>query len=418
MANAIDAVFAERWSRRMQAKMQRVDIFREISSFEEEALLSKGDKVHRPYRSNLSVNTLGSEGSFTRQDVSDTDESLTVDQEKEVSFYIKDIDKIQSDYEIESKWADDAGVALANGIDGDVLAEVANALNTVDDADFGGTSGNGIVLTNSNVFDVFLAATEKLDRRNVSQDGRVAVLSPQFCRVLKSALINRETAWGDKVGENGYIGQYDGFNIYKSNGVYWTGVLSIVTQPTDGDTITLNVQNNEGTRSTITFTFKDTLGTTPNNVLIGTSDGAGQSADVAKTNLVALINAPGTTTTKGVALSAANQALMKGIAATTDLSADTVTVTAKGQGFVVVGETLTAAADTWTAATQLQHNYFGMRDAIDVVIQVKPNMKIKPRDGYVGEDVVSWQVYGIKTFAEGTRKMVDVKVRSNTFLAS
>ena len=202
MANTIDASFAEYWSRRMQAKQFRTDVFREVASFEEESVLKNGDKVHRPYRSNLSVNSLGAEGSFTRQDVSDTDESLTVDQEKEVSFYIKDIDKIQSNYAIANSWADDAAVALSNGIDGDVLAEVANALNTVDDADFGGTSGNGIVLTTSNVFDVFLAATEKLDRRNAPQDGRFAVLSPQFCRVLKEALINRETPWEHKIVKN------------------------------------------------------------------------------------------------------------------------------------------------------------------------------------------------------------------------
>lgn len=396
----------------MQLKHYRTDVFRDIASFEEQATLKRGDTVHRPYRSNLVVNSLGSEGSYTRQDVTDTDESLTISSEKEVSFYVRDLDTIQSNYPEINVYADDAARALSNGIDGDVLAQVANALNVVDDADLGGTSGNGITLTESNVFDTFVYANEKLDRRNAPTEGRFACLSPQFCRVLKSALIARESPWGDKVGERGYLGMYDGMAIYKTNGSYWTGVLYLATQPTDADTVTINVPDSQGTRTTITFTFKTTLGSTAGNVLIG------GSADVARANLATLIGTPGTTTANGVALSSANQNLLKGFTATNDNTADTCTVTAAGKGFVVVGETLTAAADIWTAATQIQHNMFGVKGCVDLVIQVLPNMKVKGRDGYIGDDIVSWNVYGLKTFVEGARNMVAVKVRTDQFLAS
>lgn len=412
MANSLSASFPEYWSRRMQMKHFREDVFRDIASFEEQATLKKGDVVHRPYRSNLVVNTMGSEGSYTRQDVTDTDESLTINQEKEVSFYVKDLDAIQHNYAIVNEYADQSAIALSNGIDGDVLAEVANALNTVDDADLGGTSGNGIVLTSANVSDVFLAATEKLDRRNAPQEGRFAILSPQTLRVLKKSINERESTWGDNVGERGFVGMYDGFRIYKSNGLYSTYVLSLANQPTDGDTVTLNIPDSEGTRTTVTFTFKTTLGSTAGNVLIG------GSADVARANLAALITTPGTTTANGVALTAANQNLLKGIAATNDNDTNKLTLTAEGKGFIVVGETLTDATDTWLAEEQIQHNFFGVKGCTDVVIQVRPNLKVKSRDGYVGDDLVTWNVYGIKSFQEGTRQMVDVKIRANTFTAS
>lgn len=412
MANNLSASFPAYWSKRMQMKHYRTDVFREFCSFEEQSTLTKGTIVHRPYRSNLTVNTMGSEGSFTRQDVTDTDETLTVDTEKEVSFYVKDLDAIQSNYATINMYADDAATALSNGIDGDILGEVANALNTIDDADFGGTSGNGITLTESNVFDVFLMANEKLDRRNAPQEGRIAAVSPQFLRVLKSALVKRESPWGDMVGQRGFMGVYDNFSVYKSNGIYWTGVLALATQPTDGDTVTLNIPDSQGTRTTVTFTFKTTLGSTPGNVLIGAS------ADAARSNLAALINTPGTTTSLGVALSAANQALLKGVTATDASGPNTMTVAAKGKGFLVVGETLTDATDAWTAATQLQHQLFAVKGSIDLVIQVQPNLKIKSRDGYVGDDLVSWNVYGKKTFAEGARNMVAVKIRADQFLAS
>lgn len=413
MANNIDASFPEYWSKRMQIKMCRENVFMELASFEEESMLSKGDKVHRPYRSNLTVNDMGAEGSYTRQDVSDTDESLTVDKEKEVSFYLKKPDEVQSNYAIANEWADDAGVALSNGIDGDVLSEVANAGNVVDAADFGGTSGEGIVLTTSNVFKMFLVATKKLDRRNAPQDNRIAILSPDVCAVLKEALINRETPWGDQVGERGYIGMYDGYSVYKSNGVYCTAQLYMATQPTDGDTVTLNLPNSEGDRTTITFTLKDVLTPAAGEVLIG------GSADAARANLATLITTPGTTTANGVALSAANQALLKDVSATNDNGTDILTLVAKGKGNVIVGETLTDVTllDMWTPAKQIQHNVFAVRGCVDVVIQIKPTTLIKERDGYIGKDIVSYQTYGYKTFAEGARRLVDVKIRANTFTA-
>lgn len=385
----------------------KIDTFRELVNLQEESLLSKGDTVNKPYRSLLSVNTLGSEGSYTRQDVTDTNESLSIDQEKEVSFYIRDLDEIQSNYATASEYAKHAAQVLSNAIDGDVLAEAANATHTVDDADMGGTADEGITLTTSNISTLFLAASEKLDRTNSPEQGRFAVLSPQICRILKDYLVNRETAWGDKVGENGFVGMYDNFAIYKSNALYWTGVLSLVTQPTDGDTVTLNIPNALGTRTTITFTFKTTLGSTAGNVLIG------GSADVARANLATLITTPGTTTANGVALTAANQALLKGVTGTNDNDADTLTVAAQGKGFIVVGETLTDATDTWTATTLLQHALFGVKGAISMAMQVRPNMLVKSRDGYIGSDIVSWNVYGIKTFADGARQLVNAEIRTD-----
>lgn len=418
MANDVSASFAARWSKSMQARHYRTDVFRMIASFREEPLLSKGQTVHRPYRSELGENTMGSQGEYTRQDINDTDETLTVDTEREVSFYVKSLDKLRSDYATTDEYASDAAKALSNGIDGAVLAEVANAGSTVDDSDFGGTAGNGISLTESNVFDVFLAASEKLDSKNAPEEGRFACLSPQFCRVLKSALIARESAWGDKVGENGYVGQYDNFAIYKTNGSYSTYVMTTATLPIDGDTVTLNIANSIGDRSTITFTYKDILGTTPGHVLLGTADSTGQTADVARANLAALINTPGTTTTVGVALSTANQNLLKRVVATNDNSADTLTLAVTGKGYIVVGETFTAVANVWTPTLQLQQNMFGVKGCTDLVIQVKPNMVTKDRDGFVGKDIVSWNVFGKKTFAEGARRMVAVKIRADQFRAA
>ena len=102
----------------------------------------------------------------------------------------------------------------------------------------------------------------------------------------------------------------------------------MATQPADGDPITIGG---------VTFTFKTVLGATAGNVLIG------GSADAARANLAALINAPGTTTANGVALSAANQAIIQQqlrLTATNDNTANTMTVVGIGSGALVVSEAL------------------------------------------------------------------------------
>ena len=76
MANTVEAGKEELWSKRMQVVMHKKPIFPALASTEEQETLKTGDTVHRPYRSRFVVNDLGATGSYSRQDVTDTDESL------------------------------------------------------------------------------------------------------------------------------------------------------------------------------------------------------------------------------------------------------------------------------------------------------------------------------------------------------
>src|SRR5690242_3221656 len=77
------------------------------------------------------------------------------------------------------------------------------------------------------------------------------------------------------------------------------GALALPNNPADGNTLTLMING-----TAVVITFKSSLGSSPGNVLIG----ANAAATLA--NLIALLNQPQTTTSTGVALSAANQALI------------------------------------------------------------------------------------------------------------
>lgn len=402
MANSLSASLRENWSRDYQMLAEKVNVFSNIANYRLEEILEKGQQAHRPYMSDVTVNTLGSEGQFTRQDISSTDEYLTVDQEKEASFYIKDIDHWQSHYNTREKQAKRCAVKLMNQVDGDVLGEYDQATLTLSDGDFGGTTGNGIPLTTSNVASIFTKAGRKLGVADAEGDEkRWAVISEQFYETLLEKLEGKESRLGDTVSTNGRCGEYLGFELYKSNAVGASYVLQLATNPTADDTITING---------VVLTFK------ASPAVAGEIDVAAD-ADATRLLLETFINAGGATSSSGsyVALSADDQARWKNITAVNDATGNTLTLKVEGKGSIAVSETLTAAADVWTPALQVQHLIFGQGKPIDLVVQKYPKMMLRDRDGYIGQDVVNYLVYGKKTFADGARKMVDVKIKADAF---
>lgn len=398
MANSLSASLRENWSRDYQDTAEKVNVFSMIANYRLEPILTKGQQAHRPYMSDIVVNTLSSEGAFTRQDITSTDEYLTVDQEKEASFYVKDIDHWQSHYPTREEQAKKAARRLMNHVDGNVLGEYDAAAYNLSDGDFGGTTGNGIPLTTSNVGQIFTKARQELGLADNDQgESKWAIISEEFYTVLQDKLSDRESDLGDEMSRNGYVGKYMGFKLYKSNALGSSYSLAYdATTPTATNTVTING---------VVFTFQTTIGSTAGNVLAAT-DGV-----TSLTNLKNFINDPGTTSATQVALSTANQNLLKGITASISGGATgTLTLKVEGKGSINVSETLTPAADVWTTGLQIQHILMGQGKPVDVVVQKYPKMFLQDRTGYIGKDVVNYLVYGLKTFADGARRMVDVKI--------
>lgn len=391
----------------MARKLNKIDVFRAICSFEQEAVLKKGDTVSRPVRSELRTKKHTSGATFNVQDPSETEELLTVQESRIVPFYVDDLDELQSNYALRNEYAEDSAVLLGNDIDGEIMAEYANAASSVDMADFGGTSGEGVTVSEANVKRLFTISKKKLRKKNVivSGDDLFAVLSPDVIEVLENMLASKESGLGDDVSTNGYRGKYMGFHVYESNALACTKELALATTPTNGDTVVLTVG-----AATVTFTFVSSIGSTAGNVLIG------GSADAARANLVALINAPSTTTANGVALATDDSDEFKKYAsATNDNTLNTALIQVKSQGTFTATETLTDATDGFTAAKDIQHNLFGRKGAIDVVIQAMPTVKVKDVPNQTGANIVQFNLFGRKTFSDGAKELVDVRVRADRF---
>lgn len=417
MANSLNnTTFQQFWSRRMQRKHAKEAVYRAITSFEEQTLLKQGDTVHRPYRSAIIGQTYTRGIAVTIQDLTNTDETLTVNTAEVFPFYIDDLDQLQSNFRFINEYADDAGIQLVNFIDADILAEYANAGSVIDDSVINpqtGVAGNGVTVDSSNVQKIFSSAKARLARKNVAKNGMFAVITPDLEQNLTDYLAGKNSNLGDSTSLNGHIGHYYGFDLYRSNNVTWTAKLTIATQPNDGDTVTFKTYDVYGVVQTATATFKTTLGATAGNVLIG------GSASAARTNLAALLSAPGVTTANGVAFSSTIRgALFYGNAwVATDDGVSAVTIVAPGAGFVQVASNLTASVtDGWVAAKQIQHCLFGIKGAIDVVIQARPTTEIKDVPDKIGKNILPWILYGKKTFKEGVSKLVDVQIRTDSYV--
>ena len=390
----------------MQMVHEKDVVYRAICNFEEKETLRNGQTVDRPYRSAMYAQNYTKGTDVTIQDVSGTSEELTVNTAKIVPFYVDDLDELQNKWDSVDAYAEDASNDLYELVDADVLAEYANAASDLDDYDFGGTAAQGITVDTTNILQLFTRAGKKLRAQNIKKKDWFAVISPEIEQVLLEYLGGKESALGDSTGENGHIGKFMGFTIYVSNNLTFTARLEFGTTPTADDTVTV---------AGVAFTFKATPASA-GQVDIGTD------APTSLDNLVAAINnangyaAGAGSDTAYFEVSAADRNKLRNVTATDGTTY--MTIEHKGGSWETttdLAETLTAAADIRTSTKRIQHNLFGRKKAIDLVIQKQPNVKFTQPPLKLGRNVLPWVLYGKKTFVEGTKMLVDVNVRTSAF---
>lgn len=400
MANSLTAMSPTFWSKIMGIKLYKKNVFRNIASFREEAVLTYGQKVDRPYRADLRVQKYTKGTALTAQDITATSDQLTVDQVFALLIYVDDVDKIQNKWDAASIWSEEAITRLSNQIDADCLFHgVYEANDTVDynDLDSNQTAGAGIVLTTSNVLNMFTVTAKKLDVNNVDASNRFFAISPQVRQVLLTYLAGRESVLGDKTGEAGMIGHYMGFDLYLTNNltafVRWTPT----DNPSDDETFILNG---------ITFTFQSVIGTAEGNVL--------QTTDTATTidNMVDLIN-NNTTTANHVAFStAAYKDAIEGQWFAVD-GTTYIDIYIKGASYVA---TPTGTAQG-TATYLKQLNLAGEKGAVDLVIQKEPSVKMASTvsAGKDGMNILPKALWACGVFYDMQARLFRVEIDSSSW---
>jgi hypothetical protein len=397
--NSLTAFSPTYWSKRMGSKRYKQNFFRIFASFEEQPTLTDGQKVDRPYRSNVVVENYIKGTALSAQDLTATSDQLTVDTTKALLMYVDRIDKIQNKYDAAEAWIKEAMERLNNALDAKFFYEILNANDTIDDGDIGGTNANGITVTTSNVLNIFSAINMKMDANNLPQESRLFAISPQFKRKVIEYLAGKQSLLGDKTGEIGNIGEYLGLKLYVTNNLTGSAQWVPANNPSNNDTITING---------ITFTFVSSIGSAAGNVLI-----AGSTA-LTIANLVALINAGGVGDgVNNVSLSTANQRTTQDWVAVNGTTY--IEVRAKGASYMTVSGS--DSSDVWTAAKQIQHLFAGIKGSVDMVVQSEPQVEMASTvsNGKIGMNILPFTLCGTYTFNQGKNEIFDVQVRSDAY---
>lgn len=383
-----------------QEIFQKTLVAKEIANTRFQSVLKYGESVERVAYdiTNVLVRSVSRGAASTIDTVTDSSELLTVNLEKEAAFHISDGEVTQAGpmnpgEVIGGKIARKVAIDL----DGQVFAEVLNASYDFDNGDLTtlSSTGTSIALTSTTVPQLTTRMAAKLSLRNNidTSTNMCLVIDAYGAADVAQYLLGKNIDLAGYVFKNGYTGVVNNAEMYISNNLSGEAVLGLATAPTDGDTVTING---------VVFTFKTTLGSTAGNVLIG------GSADAARLNLTTLINTPGTTTTEGVALTAANQIIVSNLVATDNASTNKMTLVGTGSGRLILSETFTDATDAWDK--NFLHAYYGKKGAIDLVIQDMKEVDMRPTADRRGTNVFSSYLAGVKTFADGAKQFLDVLI--------
>lgn len=397
--------FREQFDNSYQEIFQKVLVAKEIMNTRFEPMLKYGESVERDAVdiSGVRVRTVTRGAASTIDTVTDSSELLTINLEKEAVFHISDGEVTQAGPLNPGEFiGSQISIKVAQDLDARCFAEVLNALYSFDNGDLTTltSSGTPITLTSTTVPQMVTRMPAKLKNRNnqMVNTNMVFVVDSYAAADVDQYLLGKNIDLAGYVFKNGYTGDVSTAQMYVSENLTGTGVLYTPQTPTDADTVTIGG---------VVFTFKTALTPAAGEVLIS------GSADAARANLTALVNTPGTTTTYGVALSAADQLIITDnlkLVATNSNSADTMTIVGTGSGRLVLAGTLTNTNNTWSK--NYISAYFGKRGAIDLVVQDLKPVDMRPTSDRRGTNVFSSYLAGLKTFADGAKKFLQVKINA------
>lgn len=246
MANDFSAFNPELWAPGLLREFDKVTVAQAVcANTDYEGLIrSRGDTVHVQTVSKPTVRSYG-ETDITYEDLSPTDEALTIDQSDYIAFTVEDIAQTQANHNIRSAYEREGGQAFAEYFDRWLFGYYgqAPAANRITNSSAAininaGTAGS------AHVYDIVVEAGKRLDEQDVQQGNRWMVVTPYMkslflkdtvyftnSNTLSDAIIStamitvldadgmptRRNPTAAEAAMRGFIGQVSNFDIYCSN---------------------------------------------------------------------------------------------------------------------------------------------------------------------------------------------------------
>jgi hypothetical protein len=215
MANTM--VYAEEWVTKLQERLSEAVKWKDICRVE----YTNTRVLHNPYLTDATVQT-GTRGSaYTMQDVTETDESVTINTFKILPQLIDRADLAQSTFLKQMDLADAQGILLNEAIETAVYADHATWTD-FDNAAIGGSAGN-ITVSASNIDDIIRGIKREIREAKgealFNRNGGFIVWRPADFEILEAFMQANGFVTSDKALEGGTQQgmNYMGLTHYSSN---------------------------------------------------------------------------------------------------------------------------------------------------------------------------------------------------------
>ena len=210
-------------------------------------------------------------------------------------------------------------------------------------------------------------------------------------------IISKNIDLAGSVFKNGYAGDVSTAQMYISENLTGTATLLVEEVATADETLSING---------VTFTAKAVPSAAGEIDVSASVDAQGGLFADAINNTDGNAAGEGSATTY-FEVSAADRLLLAGISAVYDSATDTLTITGVGTGRIT-------ASSTFSSGITLNYinAYYGKKGAIDLVIQDLKPVDMRVTADRRGTNVFSSYLAGIKTFADGAKKFLNVKINA------
>ena len=380
-----------------QEIFQKTLVSGQIANMRFKSKLKFGESVERVAYdiSNVVVRDTTRGSASTIDTVTDSSELLTVNIEKEAVFHISDGEATQAGplnpgEVIGGKIAH----KVSQNLDYKLFSEVSNAANTFDNGDLTTLSSTGTPITPSSTtvpqMTTRMAAKLRYAENQEVSTNMAFVVDSYLASDIEQYLMGKDIDIAGSVFKNGYAGVVRNAVMYVSENLQGE-VTHVVDVATADEVVTING---------VTFTAKATPSTA------GEFDIAG-SVDAQGAIMANMINGAATgqdSATGYFEVSAADRAILTNaeVEATYVDATDTLTITAAGR--IIFSTTMSGTVTKWLNC------YFGKKGAIDMVVQDLSPVDMRPTDDRRGTNVFSSFLAGIKTFTDGSKKFLNVKI--------
>jgi len=393
--------YKEAFDNAYQEVFDKTLVGKNIANLRFKPILTYGESVERVIydTSAVRVRTVTRGAASTIDKLSDTSELLQVNVDKEAVFSISDGEVKQAGpLNPGEVIGAQIGHKVSQDLDARILYETVNALYNFDQGDLTGLNSNSspFELNSNTVPQMVTRMPAKLRaKNNIPLTNLCLVVDSYAAADIAQYLLGKQFDVVNAVFKNGYAeGQVAGGEVYISENL--TGeVIWSQSSLLNGQSLSIGG---------VVFWAGDS----PENETTYGGFWVGANGTDGLQYLADLINNPGDSVAgRRIALSEDD------IVTVTDVLR--LTATASGGSLTVLGTgsgrlaTTDAADGRWTR--NKIHCYYGKKGGIDVVVQDLKEVEMRPESDRRATNVFSSYLAGIKTFADGAKKFLDVEIQ-------